>query len=310
MISYTLKDQWHQNTIYSVATIVWSLLLFFWTFWKNSVKLPLVHHGTVTSLSYSKIPVFGCHEIQVQVPTRVPAALSLIGFNDQLVRFGLHEESLGYHFTGAHPSHRGKDQTAQSSYLIHVVSFCWINTASTKDQIYPSWPFPLTSFLQAWGRLSADRFPLKYFINEQKTTPLFTHHPTPSAPPLDFALSYSVVIDVDRGTRHNETFDSEGLIWSERRPLLFFSDSFFFFTLFLYSPAYLPEHVGHVYCAGGHCAVGVINGMMQHSLLLHLRPHTHIYPPRPTPFFFLFVFLNKLWSDFSGAAAFPTLQLL
>lgn len=47
--------------------------------------------------------------------------------------------------------HWGKELTAQGSYLIHVVSFCWINTASPKDQIYPSWTFPLTGLLMACG---------------------------------------------------------------------------------------------------------------------------------------------------------------
>lgn len=50
--------------------------------------------------------------------------------------------------------------------------------------------------------------------------------------------------------------------------------------------AYLSEHVGHV-----HCAVGVINGVMQHPGLLHLRPlqnhtrSTHPTQPNPASFF-------------------------
>lgn len=61
----------------------------------------------------------------------------------------------------------------------------------------------------------------------------------------------------------------------------------------LYSPAYLSEHVGHVQCSGGHCAVGVINGMMQHPWLLRLSPpqnHTHIHTTSTPPHLTLFLF--------------------
>lgn len=47
----------------------------------------------------------------------------------------------------------------------------------------------------------------------------------------------------------------------------------------LYNPAYLSEHVGHAYSGGGHCAVGVINGMMQHPWLFHLGPSNHRCAP-------------------------------
>lgn len=75
--------------------------------------------------------------------------------------------------------------------------------------------------------------------------------------------------------------------------------------MFLYSPAYLSEHVGHVHST----AVGVINGMMQHSWLLRLRPpiYTHIHT-LPHPFSLLFVFLDELCSDLSNAAMFLTLH--
>lgn len=53
--------------------------------------------------------------------------------------------------TQAHPSSVRSEggNRAQGSYLTHVRSFCWINIASIKDQIYPSQPFPLTGHL--WG---------------------------------------------------------------------------------------------------------------------------------------------------------------
>lgn len=70
--------------------------------------------------------------------------------------------------------------------------------------------------------------------------------------------------------------------WYDRSIVLLFS----FSTMFLYSPAYLSEHVGHVHSTAGHCAVGVINGMMQHSWLLRLRPpHIHTYTHSAPPIF-------------------------
>lgn len=61
--------------------------------------------------------------VSLQLPTTVPAALNMSGFNDRLVWFGLHEKA-GVSVTPEHIHPHGvKELTAQSSYLIHVVSF-------------------------------------------------------------------------------------------------------------------------------------------------------------------------------------------
>lgn len=79
----------------------------------------------------------------------------------------------------------------------------------------------------------------------------------------------------------------------------------------LSSPAYLPEHVGHVDCSGWHCVVGLINGVMQHPWLLHPRPHAHTYFTPDSSMFSPFVwFLYELCSDLRPATVFLKLQPL
>lgn len=147
--------------------------------------------------AHSKLPTFRSH-----VPTSLAAAFSLIGFNDQLVQFVLHEKKVCvFLLRWSATIHGVKELTAQNSYLIHVVSFCRINTASTKDQIYPSWPFPLTGLLQVLGHLSVGRF-----------LPVSTTR-TPNRHLLYLVLTYLVLIAATFGSRHKE-------LWQQRADVI------------------------------------------------------------------------------------------
>lgn len=57
---------------------------------------------------------------------------------------------------------------------------------------------------------------------------------------------------------------------------------------------YLRERAGHVDCSGRLCAVGVINGMMQHPPLLRLKTHEYTRCAQPTIIYF--VSFNRLFS--------------
>lgn len=50
---------------------------------------------------------------------------------------------------------------------------------------------------------------------------------------------------------------------------------------------YLRERAGHADCSGRLCAVGVINGMMQHPPLLRLKPHEYTRRAQPTIIYFV-----------------------
>lgn len=77
---------------------------------------------------------------------------------------------------------------------------------------------------------------------------------------------------------------------------------------------YLRELAGHADCSGRLCAVGVINGMMQHPPLLRLKPHQYTRCAQATVIYF--VSFNCLFSavnygpDLSEATASVKVQPL
>lgn len=77
---------------------------------------------------------------------------------------------------------------------------------------------------------------------------------------------------------------------------------------------YLRKRAGHADCSGRLCAVGVINGMMQHPPLLRLKPHEYTRCGQPTVIYFVsfncLFFSRELYPDLSKATVSAKVQPL
>lgn len=120
----------------------------------------------------NKTSIFRSHEFIVRVLTLLAATFSLIVFNHRLVRFVLHEKSVRVSIALEH-NHPQSKGTNSTELILDSCSELLLDqyTASTKDQTYPSWPFPLTGLLQALGCLSEGHFLLLLLHQNPKLPP-------------------------------------------------------------------------------------------------------------------------------------------
>lgn len=211
------------------------------------------------------------------------------GFNDRLVWFGLHEKA-GVSVTPEHIHPHGvKELTAQSSYLIHVVSFPLDQYCLYKGSDLSVMALPTNWLSRGAGGVSL-RATFCYntsSMNKRKCPP--TPHPLYIISPI---LGGNWC-ELGAQAKIKTLIVCSWVDWS----IVLFPTpppppprAFHPIPILSTATAYLSEHVGH-----GHCAVGVINGVMQHPGPLHPRPlqnhtrSTQPNPTRPNPTF-LFVF--------------------